>query len=427
MLILEQKLTGLAAVYGSGRIPASLEARIGAIFDPTEIRSRTIAPGDTPDPKPQQQREHEGLELVSHGEMAALEKQSLEQGGLEGLFGKEASSVLEQAELDLMTDLPFDEYMEGRARTRQDLLNIYQAIEYLRFVSGEKHLLFFTSKGLFLPALEDGRSLASMASDARVRIHTFHTRGPSVAVPFGPARSSMRRQAIATGSFSEAFALSSLRKVSSLTGGRAFIGKYIDDALETTNQTTRAVYLLGYRPKNTDFDGRFRKIEVRVRGKDLKVYSRGGYYARSTPVPYDREEFMTYARTVAAVSYGDPIQDVAFSLEVDNVVQKDGNPTFDVILTFHPREEMFNLQGEMFSGRLVISWFVLSREGALLSTQSQALNMNLRKRAYRTVLDEGFSLSRRFEVPGRAKTGWLKIILYDPANDKLGSLLKKIS
>src|SRR6266568_8367918 len=40
-------------------------------------------------------------------------------------------------------------------------------------------------------------------------------------------------------------------------------------------------YLLGYNPGEIPHDGRFRKIEVRVRGKGLTVRGRRGYYAPS--------------------------------------------------------------------------------------------------------------------------------------------------
>ena len=59
----------------------------------------------------------------------------------------------------------------------QDLQNIYTAVEYLRYMDGEKHLLLFTENGLFLPRLENDKSLAAMANDARVTIDTFQTGG----------------------------------------------------------------------------------------------------------------------------------------------------------------------------------------------------------------------------------------------------------
>ena len=55
--------------------------------------------------------------------------------------------------------------------------NIYTCIRYMRFMPGEKHLLFFTPDGLFFPRLEYDNGLAAYANDARVAIDTFQTGG----------------------------------------------------------------------------------------------------------------------------------------------------------------------------------------------------------------------------------------------------------
>jgi VWFA-related protein len=48
---------------------------------------------------------------------------------------------------------------------------------------------------------------------------------------------------------------------------------------ERIGRESRSYYLLGYNPGAIPRDGRFRKIEVRVRGKGLTVRARRGYYA----------------------------------------------------------------------------------------------------------------------------------------------------
>jgi len=46
---------------------------------------------------------------------------------------------------------------------------------------------------------------------------------------------------------------------------------------------SRSYYLLGYNPSNAALDGRFRKIEVKVARKGVKVRARRGYYAPLAP------------------------------------------------------------------------------------------------------------------------------------------------
>ena len=67
------------------------------------------------------------------------------------------------------------------------------------------------------------------------------------------------------------------------TGG--FVVKNSNDlsgGISRVSNESRAYYLLGYNPTDLRRDGKFRKIEVKVRppkSKDLNVRARRGYYA----------------------------------------------------------------------------------------------------------------------------------------------------
>ncbi len=73
-----------------------------------------------------------------------------------------------------------------------------------------------------------------------------------------------------------------LQKLSGETGGRVIQVKNENDtsiAFQRIASELRTQYLLGYTPSNTKLDGTFRKIEVKVPNKDVKVNARRGYYA----------------------------------------------------------------------------------------------------------------------------------------------------
>ena len=78
----------------------------------------------------------------------------------------------------------------------------------------------------------------------------------------------------------------SLEWISNSTGG-VFVRDTNDlsGALRRIGSDLRSYYLLGYTPKNESFDGRFRKISVRVRRKGLEVRARSGYFAVRTSGP----------------------------------------------------------------------------------------------------------------------------------------------
>lgn len=80
-----------------------------------------------------------------------------------------------------------------------------------------------------------------------------------------------------------------LRQIAALTGGQAFFPdslKELDAVYTKVVGEIRAQYTLGYTSSNTAADGTWRKVQVRLTDparKDLRVRSRGGYFAPLRP------------------------------------------------------------------------------------------------------------------------------------------------
>ena len=76
-----------------------------------------------------------------------------------------------------------------------------------------------------------------------------------------------------------------LTQMATESGGSAFFPanmKEIDEAYDTIVSQVRSQYTLGYVSTNTATDGRWRKVEIRVRpaaAKDARIQSRKGYFA----------------------------------------------------------------------------------------------------------------------------------------------------
>src|SRR5882672_6464111 len=76
-----------------------------------------------------------------------------------------------------------------------------------------------------------------------------------------------------------------LRALASATGGLAVLNKNnFNEGLDKIIGANQGYYLLAYTPE-TKFDGKFRKIEVRVKRSGLRVYSRQGYRALEEASP----------------------------------------------------------------------------------------------------------------------------------------------
>jgi len=72
-----------------------------------------------------------------------------------------------------------------------------------------------------------------------------------------------------------------LSRMSGDTGGRVFeAGRNdLNQIFKEIEEDVRSQYAVGYTPSNPNKDGSFRKVEIRVKNKDLKVFARKGYYA----------------------------------------------------------------------------------------------------------------------------------------------------
>lgn len=73
-----------------------------------------------------------------------------------------------------------------------------------------------------------------------------------------------------------------LQQIADTTGGRAFFPlavKELDSVYEKVLAEIRAQYTLGYVSTNERTDGKWRKVDVRVKARDLKTRARRGYFA----------------------------------------------------------------------------------------------------------------------------------------------------
>ena len=73
-----------------------------------------------------------------------------------------------------------------------------------------------------------------------------------------------------------------LKELADPTGGRMFQldGKTpLEKIFQAIQEQLRSQYSLGFSPRNTAHDGRYRKLEIRVKPRGLRVEARKGYYA----------------------------------------------------------------------------------------------------------------------------------------------------
>jgi VWFA-related protein len=425
---LESRFGGLASIYASKEIPGSFQNEIDRIFvGPEALASRQVPPG----------RMTAGGSIVNDLQQAAANIRANTDKAAETTMRK-AEADAEAADPDLpsnimqrmmvfdslqadsvLTYLPFDEFAPLATGSFQDMQNIFTCIEYLRYMSGEKHLLFFSDQGLLFPSGREDydKNIAAAASDARVAIDTFQT-GGLFADP-DRLKDTAATNDVGQASWSRTFMLSSMRTVSQLTGGQAAVHEDISTALDRINETSRVEYLLGYYPQDENWDGKYRDINVKVNRPGVKVFFRHGYFARDKLEPFNLEEFVAYSRVLAAGSYEKELGDVPFKIRTARTLDVFGRPSILVDLQIDCSKITLKPVEDRHAGNLRITIFYGDAKGNYLGGEWKLVTLRLLENTYQRYMQSGFPLS--IPVPLRTSKQILKVIVYDTGSDRIGS------
>jgi VWFA-related protein len=131
------------------------------------------------------------------------------------------------------------------------------------------------------------RAAINSAVRANVAFYTIDTRGLQAVVPGGDARQASGRgnamfsgRGVAQQFDTLATSQDTLTSLAADTGGRAFTDTNdFGEAFARVQSDMSAYYLLAYSSSNPSRDGRYRRIQVRVKRDGYKVEARSGYYA----------------------------------------------------------------------------------------------------------------------------------------------------
>ena len=195
----------------------------------------------------------------------------------ETLAATEGPATTETTELDMFNN-------DVRLRALRTLAETLSPIE-------QKKAIVYFSAGMQRSGqdnLVELRSAINAAVRAHVAIYPIDTRGLQAVVPGGDARQGSGRggqdmfsgRAVAQQYSRLASSQDTLTSLAGDTGGRAFTDTNdFGEAFTRVQRGMSAYYLLGYSSTNPTRDGRFRRVQVRLKREGLRVESRAGYYA----------------------------------------------------------------------------------------------------------------------------------------------------
>ena len=394
------RFSGLAGLYAGKAIPAAIQRRIDAVFNDPLVGTQEVLPGRRIAPAEEEARKQ-------------IEDR-LNRSGIETFrqFGGTDNALA-----DLMADgslgMDFDEYVALSRQTMQDVGNLYAGIDYLRFIEGEKHLVFVTEQGFLLPSADFDRDLAAIASDARVAIDTIQTGGVHTQVvngmPVIPPNIG--------------FQLSALRAVSDLSGGQAAISTRGETAFDRILAATSSGYLLGYSPSNGSMDGRFRQLKLEVKRRNVTVLYRRGYYARAELESFDPRRSLAMTRIVAAANLHDDINDLPLTLRLTDLRQTTPRQVrVDVIVNaervvFATRRTPDGV-GEHIAA-LNVAIFCSDANREEVGEMWKTFDIPVTAADFERTRKEGLRFS--VDVPVRRRPSQVRVVVYDYGSDLVGA------
>jgi VWFA-related protein len=185
----------------------------------------------------------------------------------------------------------FELALQMRDHTEVSETQVMAFADALKALEGEKHVFLMFQKDvlpdhefsydrqfeLLKPVSFDVDKVKRYYADASITIHFLYiTKTPAFALnAFGPGAGA--RPSFLNELSTDIYA--SFREIAAATGGLTENTTNPNFALRQAAEASNHYYLLYYRPLDYRADGGFRKIEVRVKDKGLKVIHRAGYIA----------------------------------------------------------------------------------------------------------------------------------------------------
>jgi hypothetical protein len=184
----------------------------------------------------------------------------------------------------------------------------------------------------------------------------------------------------------------------------------------------RSYYLLGYTPRNTRQDGKFRKIEVSVNRPNVTVRARGGYFASSperAPSAPDPEKLDPEVRAALDSPFGAS----AIPMRLTSYVlgsQPGGKVLTLLVAEGDPAPLRLQPKGGQYSATLDSYVLVHDRDRGALQRNERVVELKMPPQVFARVAQTGIPIQREFSLePGRYQA---TVVLRDRGTGAIGSV-----
>ena len=254
------------------------------------------------------------------------------------------------------------------------------------------------SGGTLSFAEEDAHKAITAATRSNVTIYSIDPRGLTADGGLGENESAAT-SAIAT-DIDHRMNMAALARV---TGGFALTNtNSFDQAFSRIVRENSSYYVLGYSSTNDRRDGRYRRLEVRVKRPGLQVRARGGYLGpmgrERAPAEPSRRTPLNPSVTNAVTS---PVATTGFPLRVFAAPYKSAQGEASIALAFEMDGTAFNLveRNGLLVGGVEVSYLATDGQNKIHPGEFHIGNLSLKPDAYERLRQNGLRVLSEMHLP----------------------------
>jgi hypothetical protein len=281
------------------------------------------------------------------------------------------------------------------AQTDHAVEKLYQAIDQLKHQEGEKHIIFVANTPPTFERAEDIEAIAKAANDARVVID------------------------VAQDGACGCWGVLDLERLAKLTGGTASLYSSPEKSQSVIAKANAFEYHLGYYPKDTTIDSRYRKISVRVNRAGVDLAYRTGYYARKPALVLDPDTRRRYNAVSQALRSSIPFAGLKVTATA-TPYERNGERGVAVHIVVEPDFALTEDNG-VYTDSIDVVVLAANNRDALVGRSWNAMDLRMTEADRRRYLASGLVLDQNVTVTASASS--VKVVIYDPASDRIGSVM----
>ncbi|HLJ86587.1 MAG TPA: VWA domain-containing protein [Candidatus Angelobacter sp.] len=333
--------------------------------------------------------------------------------------------------------------MDMRVRITMDALKLisrnvsgYPGRKNLIWLSGSFPLYIAPDTDLSNPFLSQRQyadqihDAANILTDSQIAVYPVDARGlvgnlmpDASSHGFTSGRQTMKRISDASANLQGSH--DAMNSLADQTGGRAFYNRNdIDQAINLSVEDGSTYYSFGYYPDDKNWNGKFRKIEVKILNKDLRIRHRRGYFAVDTSASVDTGTKEARSEFGSALALESPmVTMLPFAAQVSMPTATEP----DVIVNFgvDPRAISFDLQADhLRHAKVDFVILAFDGKGKVVASKTDTLTASLRPDTFDAVMTSHLPFEQHVNLaPGKYR---LRIGVRDQRNNLIGTVLADV-